>query len=1193
MRCPNCGFDTSDFHTVLSLVTRRLEQEGRITYRALQRAFGVNDAFLEDLREELIYAKQVAMDEDGKVLVWREGAQLSLPFKAVATPWSAVPNTTAVASPSSTALPPLMTKIEATFDRADAPRPSGILTSAPETSVTLPVVVHAPEAERRQLTVMFCDLVGSTALSAQLDPEDLREVLQAYQETAAEVINRFEGYIAQYLGDGLLIYFGYPRAHEGEAQNAVRAGLEILDAIQTLNVRLEPDKGVRLAVRIGIHTGLVVVGEMGGGSRREQLALGEAPNVAARLEGVAEPGTAVISAATARLVQRAFTLENLGLLDLKGVAEPITAYRVLSLKETEAEEEGISAKGVPPLVGRDEEVGLLRRRWEQSKEGLGQVVFIRGEAGIGKSALVETLRAQVIQEGATRITFRCSPYHQNSALYPYIEHLHRLLQFERSDSPTTKLNKLEQLLASYQFADDETVPRFAALLSLPLPEGRSLPLNLSPHQQRLRTHDALAAWLAEETDRQPVLVVFEDAHWADASTLEVLGLIVEQAPTVRMLIVLTCRPEFVPPWPMRSHMTPLILSRLERPQVEAMVTRLAGGKTLPAEVMQHVVSKTDGVPMFVEELTKMVLESGILQQVNGRYELSGPLSELTIPSTLQDSLMARLDRLPEVREVVQLGAVLGREFVYEMLKVLTSIEEESLQARLAQLVEAELLYQRGRPPRAKYIFKHALIQEAAYASLLRSMRRQYHQHIAQLFEQQFPDMVQGQPEVVAHHYTEAGITEQAIPYWQQAGQRAAQLSANVEAVSHLTKGLELLATLPDTSARARYELDAQTTLGPVLMATKGFAAPEVERTYSRALELCQQLGETSQLPPVLLGLSTFYLIRGEFQAARHLGEQLLSLGQSTHDSALLVEAHSVLGATLFHFDELALAQEHLEQGITLYDPQQHRFLAFRYGQDPGVFCRSYLVRILWFLGYPDQARKRSREATTLAQELSHPFSLALAYTFAALVSQLCREEQATQTWAEKAIAICAEHGFAFYSAMGTILRGWALVEQGQEAEGIAQIHQGLADWRATGSELFRPHLLALLAEAHGKRGEAEEGLTVLAEALSAVSKGGKRFYTAELYHLQGELILQHRGQKSQAEVHKEAEVCFRQALDIARQRSAKAWELRAAMSLSRLWRQQGKKEEARQLLTEIYRWFTEGFNTKDLQEAKTLLEELH
>ncbi|HKA54090.1 MAG TPA: adenylate/guanylate cyclase domain-containing protein, partial [Candidatus Binatia bacterium] len=1060
--------------------------------------------------------------------------------------------------------------------------------------------------ERRQLTVMFCDLVGSTALSGQLDPEDLREVMRAYQETAAAVITRYDGYIAQYLGDGLLVYFGYPQAHEDDARRAVRAGLEIVEAIGALNIGLKLGRGVRLAVRLGIHTGLVVVGEIGGGGRRERLALGETPNVAARLQGLAEPDTVVISAATARLVQGVFTLEDRGTRSLKGVEERVGVSRVLGPVERQGDDEEAAPAEVRALVGRDEEVGLLRRRWEQSKEGLGQVVLISGDAGIGKSALVERVRADARYEGATRILFHCSPYHQNSALYPVIEHLQRLLHWQRDDVPAGKLDKLEHLLGGYHFPHDKTAPLFAALLSLPLPEGRYPPLGLTPQQQKQHTLDALAAWLVEETEYKPVLTTWEDLQWADPSSLELLGLIIDQTPTVRMLNVLTFRPEFVPPWPARSHLTPLTLNRLERPQVEAIITQLTGGKVLPKELVQHVVSKTDGVPLFVEEFTKMVLEAGILKQVDGRYELNGPLSAVTIPSTLQDSLMARLDRLPQVREIAQLGAVLGREFAYEMIRALTTVEESELQQRLMQLVEVELFYQRGRPPRAKYVFKHALIQDAAYASLLRSTRQHYHQQIARLFENQFPEMVDTQPELVAHHYTEAGCLEQAIVYWQRAGQHAVQLSANAEAISHLTEGLKLLAALPGTPERARWELELRTTLGPAVIATKGFAAAEVEQTYSRARELCLQLGETTQLSPALLGLSTFYLTRGEFETARELGGQLLNLGQSEQDSALLVEAHSVLGTTLFHLGELALAREHLEQGIARYDVQQHRSLAFLYGQDPGVFCLCYMVRILWFSGYPDQALQRSHEATTLAQELSHPFSLALAYTFAALVSQLRREGPATQEWAEKAMAVCTKHGFAFYSAMGTILRGWALVEQGQSAEGIAQIHQGLTAWRATGSELFRPHLLALLAEGYGKTGQAEEGLGVLAEAFGAAHKSGRRFYEAELYRLYGELLLRNgeteTGRTGDKRTFPDSpiprfpdsspEECFLRALDLARQQGAKAWELRAVVSLSRLWQSGGKKNEARQMLKETCGWFSEGFATADLREAKALLEAL-
>jgi class 3 adenylate cyclase/predicted ATPase len=1034
---------------------------------------------------------------------------------------------------------------------------------------------------------MFCDLVESTNLSVRLDPEDLREVVRSYQETAAEVIHDFEGHIAQYLGDGLLVYFGYPKAHEDDAHRAVRAALGIVDAMGTLNRRLESEYSVRLAVRLGIHTGPVVVGEMGGEGRHEQLALGETPNIASRLEGFAEPDTVVISAMTKRLIEGAFVLQDLGSHRLKGVPEPIAVTRVLSPVAAQSDEEEAGTGVVTTLVGRDEEIGLLQRRWEQSKEGFGQVVLIHGEPGIGKSALADVIREQVAKEGYTRVTYRCSPYHTNSALYPVITHLQRLWRWERDDSPAQKLAKMEQTLRTTSLPLKEVVPLFAALFSLQLPEGRYPPLGLTPQQEKQQTQDALTVWLLEEAERQPMLVVYEDLHWADPSTIENIGLIVEQVPTAPMLIVLIFRPQFVLPWPTRSHMTPITLNRLELPQVEAMITQLGGGKALPAEVVRHIVTKTDGVPLYVEELTKMLLESGLLREEADHYALSGTLSSLAIPATLQDSLMARLDRLPMVREVAQLGAVLGREFAYEMLKALAAVEESTLQDRLGQLVGAELLYQRGRPPRSRYIFKHALIQDAAYASLLKRTRQQYHQQIAQMLEAEFPETVEAEPELVAHHYTEAGLNDQAVGYWLQAGKRAAQRSAHVEAINHLTKGLEVIMILPDTVERARQELDMQTTLGPVLMAVKGFGSPDTERAYARARELCQQVGETPQLFPVLHGLWRFHMNRAELQTTLELAEQLFALAQRVQEPALLLEAHRVLGQTMFWLGEMASARAHFEQGMALYDPQQHRSHAFVFGQDPGVACRSFAAWPIWVLGYPDQALQCMREALTLAREFTHPLSLAFALTMAAVFHQFRREVQAVQEHAEELIALSTEQGFPLWLAYGTILRGWALSAQGEGAEGIAQVRQGPVAYRATGAEVHQPYFFCLLAEAYGKVGQPEEGVTVLGEALTIVDNTGERNWEAELHRLKGVLLLIQQAQKVG-----EAEECFRKALDIARRQQAKSLELRVAMSLSRLLQHQEKQGKAHQLLVEIYGWFTEGFDTEDLKEAKVLLEKL-
>jgi TOMM system kinase/cyclase fusion protein len=1041
----------------------------------------------------------------------------------------------------------------------------------------------AAEAERRQLTVMFCDLVGSTALSAQLDPEELREVIRTYQETCTGVIQRYGGHIAQHLGDGLLVYFGYPSAHEDDARRAVRTGLEIVEALKE-QARPQP-----LQVHIGIHTGLVVIGEIGSGEKREMLALGETPNIAARIQGQANPDEVMVSAATYRLVEGLFACEDRGQPVLKGVTTPLTLYRVVQESDARSRFDVAVQAGLTPLVGREEELALLRHRWKQATEGEGQVALLSGEAGIGKSRLVQELKDHVAQDSAIRIEFRCSPYHQNSALYPLIEHVQQVLRFTPHDTSQAKLQKLEQTLARYHFPQGDTVALLAALLSLPHPEAVS-PLTLTPQQQKQKTLDALLQWLFEEAERVPVYTVWEDLHWADPSTLEFLALCLDQVPTAPMLMLLTFRPEFTPAWASRSHVNQLVLSRLGQKQTSVIVEQLTGGKALPSEVLHQIVVKTDGIPLFVEELTKTVVESGLLREAGGHYELTGPLPPLAIPATLQDSLMARLDRLATAKEVAQLGAVLGREFSHELLHAVSPVDEKTLQSALAKLVEAELLYQRGPPPQTHYSFKHALIQDTAYQSLLKSTRQQYHRQIAQVLEERFPDTTETQPELIARHYTEAGLIGQAVPYWQRAGQRTLERSANVEAIGHLTKGLELLESLPDTPERAQHELPFQITLGSALAVTRGYAAPEVAKVYTRARELCQQLGETPQLFLVLWGLWDFYLVRAELQTARELGEQLLSLAQRVQDPVLLLEAHDALGQTLCCLGEYAPARMHLEQSIDLYDLQQHRSLAFLYGgEDPGVLCLCYVGRVLWALGYADQALGRIHEALALAQELSHPHSLAIALWFAAVVHQHRREAQAVQERAEAAIRLATEQGFPSWLAWGSALRGWALAGQGQEEEGIAQVRWGLVAWQKTGAEAGRTYYLALLAEAYGKAGQAEKGLAALADAPALVDKTGDRRWEAELYRLKGELLLAQEGHKGKTE---EVEKCFLQAMAVARHQQAKSLELRAVTSLAHLWQQQGKKAEAHKLLSDIYNWFTEGFDTKDLQEAKALLEEL-
>jgi tetratricopeptide (TPR) repeat protein len=747
-------------------------------------------------------------------------------------------------------------------------------------------------------------------------------------------------------------------------------------------------------------------------------------------------------------------------------------------------------------------------------------------------------------------------------------------------------------LVQYDLPLAETVPLFAALLSTPLGSDYA-PLALSPEQQRRKTLHALLTILLRIAAQQPVLFVMEDLHWVDPSTLEFLSLLVDQGPTARILALLTCRPDFRPPWTGRAHPTQITLNRLPRRQAAEMAGRVAHSKALPPAVIEQVAAKTDGVPLFVEELTKMVLESGLLREREDRYEFTGPLPPLAIPATLQDSLMARLDRLAAVKALAQLGATLGREFAYDLLQAVVPWDEATLQHGLQQLVRAEFLYQRGLPPQATYRFKHVLIQDAAYQSLLKSRRRQYHRRIAQVLAERFPETAETQAELLAHHYTEAGLSTQAVAYWQRAGRRALERSAHAEAISHLTTGLELLKALPVTTERSQHELILQTTLGRALMATKGYAAPDVEQAYARARELCRQVGGVPQLFEVLIGLCTFYQGRAEFETARGLAEQLLHLAQSVQDPALPLWAHNNLGFLVHLMGELVLARAHLEQSLALYDPQQHRAYGFVF--DPGVDGLLMLAQILQLLGYPDQVLKKSQEALTLARQLAHPFSLATALREAASIHLRRGEPQVAQALQEEGIVRCREQGFAQELALGMILHGRDLVRQGQQEAGMAQMRQGLSAMRATGTLSELPWLLSALAAACGDVGQAEEGLTLVAEALAMVHKTGKRLDEAGLYRLKGELLLQSAGQMRASggpSVESEAEACFRRAIDIARRQEAKAFELRPAMSLSRLWQRQGKRAEARQLLADVYGWFTEGFDTADLQEAKALLEEL-
>jgi predicted ATPase/class 3 adenylate cyclase len=1047
-------------------------------------------------------------------------------------------------------------------------------------------------AERRQLTIMFCDLVGSTALATQLDPEELREIINSYHRRCAEVIAKSGGYVARFLGDGVLAYFGYPQAHENDAERAVHAGLALVAAIP----RLDAGKGPTLRVRVGIATGLVVVGDLiGEGESQEQSVIGETPNLAARLQALAEPDTVIIAGNTRRLLGELFEYRMLGSMDIKGFRQPVDVWQVIGASEVDSRFEALRGT-MTPLVDREEEIDLLMRRWEGAKGGNGCIVLISGEPGIGKSRIVQTVLERLSSEPHTRLRYYCSPHHQDNALYPYIAQVERAAGIKRGDTAEQRLDKLEALLAQATNDVTEIAPLFAELLSIPI-DGRYPSLNLTPQKRKQKMLRAKITQLEGLAARRPVLIVSEDVQWIDPSSLELLEMSIERLLTLPILLIVTFRPEFTPPWVGHPHVTLLSLNRLSPRHRAEMIRQVTRGKVLPKQITEQIIDRTDGVPLFVEELTKAVVESGMLTETGDRYVMPGPAPPLAVPSTLHDSLMARLDRLSPVREVAQIAAALGRQFSYELISAIAPMTRQQLDDALEQLVAAELIFRRGTPPDAEYTFKHALVQEAAYESSLRSKRQQYHLQIVQALERQFPEIADAQPHILAHHYTEANLRKEAIPYWQKAGEKATQRSANAEAVSYFTKGLELLEALPESPERSQQELMLRLALGTPLIATKGFASPDVGKVYARARELCQHIGETPRLFPALWGLWVFYTARAEHEMARSLGEQCQRIAERTRDDCAsdadeyLMEAHHALGVTLTSLGEFSSALNHLEQAIAIYDRVPRS--AFKFGQDSGVVCRAQLAWVLWFLGYADQALKMSQEAITLAEKLSHPYSLSAALDFAAMLNQLLRDRLAAQQRADAAVALSTEQEFPFWIFMGMILRGWTLTEDEKIAEGTAQMREGLTAFRAAGAEIMRPYYLALLAEAYGKVGQAKEALGLLAEAQAAIGSSRECWWEAELYRLKGELTLkQSEIQKSKFEALKEAEDCFHHALDIASKQSAKSLELRAAVSLGRLWECQGKIADAQRMLGGIYNWFTEGLRTADLQDAEMLLGRL-
>jgi class 3 adenylate cyclase/tetratricopeptide (TPR) repeat protein len=1036
-------------------------------------------------------------------------------------------------------------------------------------------------AERRQLTVMFCDIAGSTALSTRLDPEDLSVMVRLYQSIVRSTLSRFGGFIARYVGDGVLIYFGWPEAHETNAESAVRAALAVIAAVNE-----NPIHGESLSIRIGIATGLVVVGApIGEGDARQQTAIGETPNLAARLQGLAGANGIVIDAATRQQVGGFFKFRDLGTITLKGLPNPVPAWEVLEESAVESRFEALRADRMTPLVGRQEELELLRRRWVRAASGEGQVVLLSGEPGIGKSRLVQTLLERIAGELHTRVRCFCSPHHQDSALYPSIAQLERAAAFRRDDTAEQRLDKLELLLAQATDTTKEAAPLIAELLSIPS-TGRYPPLELTPQMRKEKTLRALLAQFEGLAARQPVLMLLEDAHWSDPTSIELLDLIVDRASSLRLLLIVTFRPEFAAPWTGRPHVSVLSLSRLRPREQGAIIAGVTGGKSLPNEVAEQIIDRTDGVPLFVEELTKAVIESGMLTDLGDRYVAAGPVPSLAaIPATLHGSLLARLDRMAPVREVAQIGAALGRRFSHELISAVAAMPQPQLDGALARLVGAELVYRRGIPPDAEYTFKHALVQDAAYQSMLKSRRAHWHACIADTLERSFPELVDAQPETLARHLTAAALAQKAIPYWLAAGRRSLQRSAMREAIVQLNSGIGLLAGVQDETARTELELHLQYALGLAYRAARGFAAPEVEAAFARAHELCLRTGKTAELAPVVRGLAASLWMRGNVSAGKALVLQLLE-NADTASNDELAASHGLMGCLLSELGERSESEAHLAIAHRLWNPQMQLSAAQHYTGDLVHLYRCYHAINLTHLGHVDTALAVAREALALARSGGNSQGITAALVFAATCSVRLRDLAGAVHFAEEALVTAKNHGFAYWGSRARSILGWVSAWQAGAREGVNEIREVLASARSVGNESFVLGTLGLLSEAELATSDPNAAAEVANEALHWRERNAP--YSRShgfLHYLRGDAMVA-LGDQMQAEAD------FHRALVWSRERNEKWHELNAAFRLARLWQADGRPGDARDLLATVYGWFTEGFDNPVLRDAKALLEEL-
>ncbi|SOZ19459.1 adenylate/guanylate cyclase domain-containing protein [Cupriavidus taiwanensis] len=1049
----------------------------------------------------------------------------------------------------------------------------------------------AGAGERKTITVLFADMAGSTALIRELDPEDAHRLIAPVVALMMEAVHHYEGYVAKSLGDGILALFGAPIAHEDHPQRALYAALRMQEAMRHHSDRIRLEQGIPLQIRVGINTGEVVVRSI----RKDDLhtdydPVGHTIHIASRMETIATPSSILVSESTHKLTEGYFEFKALGDTQVKGIPEPLAVYEVLGRGPLRTRLQVAERRGLARFVGRQAELEQLHRALDQAKTGHGQLVGVVGEAGVGKSRLFHEFKGHSQRGCLVLETFSVS-HGKAFAYLPLLELLKNYFQITIQDDERQCREKVMGKVLALERSLEDLLPYLLHLLGLGEP-GSALP-NMDPHIRRQRTFEAITRLLVRESLNKPIELLFEDLQWLDSDTEAFLAFLVDRVASARILLLMNYRPEYRHDWGHKSYYTQLRLDPLGPAEAQGLLSALLGDDPGLTPLKQLILEKTEGNPFFMEEVAKTLAEEKALLGEPGGYRIETTPTAFRIPTTVQGVLAARMDRLPGAeKELLETLAVIGTEFPWSLIQAVVGQPEDDLRRLLSRLEAGEFIYERPAFPEVEYTFKHALTQEVAKNSMLTEQRGVLHERTAQAIEALYPNRLKEYCSELAHHYSLTGNIPKALEYLHCAGQQAFQRSASLEAIRNLRAALELLKRLPDTPERARQELTLQLTLGPGLMTARGYAAPEVAATYTRALALCEEVvGEASQLFSVQLGLRTYYHLRADYATARELGERLLCIAQNAQDPELLVEAHSALGSTLFFQGDLVTARAHHEQALALYEPGQRHTRAFVYGLDPGIRSLSQSAWILWYQGYADQARERSQEALALAQKASHHYSLAQCLVLTAELHQFRREARLTQEYAEAAITLSTEHGFPFWLAWGTALRGWALAEQGNSEAGIAQIREGLTAYQATGAELERSYFLALLAESHGNAGQAEAGLSLLDEAQAIVCNAGERCHEAEFHRLKGELLLQPSGgQSPEAMRAEEAEGCFHKAIAVARHQGAKSLELRATLSLARLWQRRGKAEAARQQLAEIYGAFTEGFDTADLLQAGALLD---